>query len=124
MSGEAPSAGNFQLFSKNSEMAGQPEKPPKSIPALEITDAVLADFKEFLRNKRVDFTDEDIKNNVDFIKRRIKQDVFTSSFGIQEGFKVGIQGDTQVLKALEMMPEAKSLMTSGHLSPAALNQIK
>jgi carboxyl-terminal processing protease len=124
LSGEAPSAGNFQLFSKNSEMAGQPEKPPKSIPALEITDAVLADFKEFLRNKRVDFTDEDIKNNVDFIKRRIKQDVFTSSFGIQEGFKVGIQGDTQVLKALEMMPEAKSLMTSGHLSPAALNQIK
>jgi hypothetical protein len=27
----------------------------------------------------------------------------------------------QVLKALEMMPEAKSLMTSGNLSPAAQN---
>jgi carboxyl-terminal processing protease len=124
ISGEVPSAGNFQLLGKNSENADQAGKPPKSIPALEITDAILVDFKEFLKNNRIDFTDEDIKNNVDFIKRRIKQEVFTSSFGLQEGFRVGIQGDTQVLKALEVMPEAKSLMTSGHISPAAQNQTK
>ncbi len=121
-SGQVAAASNFQLPVKNNEVAAPPEKTPKSVPNLEITDAILADFKEFLRDRRIEFTDEDIQSNVDFIKRRIRQEVYTSSFGLQEGFKVAIQGDTQVIKALEMMPEAKLLMTSGRVLPAAQNK--
>jgi carboxyl-terminal processing protease len=130
-SGEVPAAGNFLLPAKNiersdpSERIGQSERTTKPVPSLEITDAILADFKKFLREDRhIDFTNEDIQNNLDFIKRRIKQEVYTSNYGIQEGFKVGIQGDIQVLKALEMIPEAKSLMTSGRLAPTAQNPSK
>jgi carboxyl-terminal processing protease len=130
-SGEVPAARNFQSPEKNnerteqSERISQPERTNKSVPSLEITDAILDDFKKFLREDRhVDFTNEDIQNNVDFIKRRIKQEFYTSSFGIQEGFKVGILGDSQVLKALEMIPEAKSLMASGRLVPTAQNPSK
>ena len=118
-SGQVPAASNFQMPIKNDEIATSSEKAPKSIPNLEITDAILADFREYLTERRVEFTNEDIQNNVDFIKRRIKQEVYTSSFGLQEGFKTAIQGDSQVLKALEMMPEAKLLMTSGRVTPAA-----
>jgi carboxyl-terminal processing protease len=119
-SGEVPGAGNFQLPAKNNEHIS--EKAAKSVPSLEITNAILDDFKKFLREDRhIDFTNEDIQNNVDFIKRRIRQEIYTSNFGIQEGFKIGIQGDNQVLKALEMIPEAKSLMMSGRLLPAAQN---
>jgi carboxyl-terminal processing protease len=124
-SGEVAAASNFKLPLKNDETETPPERAPKSIPALDITDAILADFKEFLRNDRhIDFTDVDIQNNVDFIKRRIRQEVFTSSFGLQEGFRIAIQGDTQVLKALDVMPEAKLLMTSGRTSPASQNAVK
>ena len=77
----------------------------------------MDDFKAFLRCRHVELTDEEIQNNVDFIKRRIKQEVYTSSFGMQEGFKIAIQGDTQVVKALEALPEAKQLMTTGRLTP-------
>jgi carboxyl-terminal processing protease len=115
-SGQVPGAVNFRLQNQGSN--------PKSIPNLEITDSILADFKTFLHGLNVDFTDEDFQKNVDFIKRRIRQDVFTSLFGLQEGFRVAIQGDTQVLKALEVMPEAKLLMTSGRTTPAAQNSIK
>lgn len=118
-SGQVPAASNFQMPINNDEIATSSEKAPKSIPNLEITDAILADFREYLTERRVEFTNEDIQNNVDFIKRRIKQEVYTSSFGLQEGFKTAIQGDSQVLKALEMMPEAKLLMTSGRVTPAA-----
>jgi carboxyl-terminal processing protease len=93
-------------------------KGPKVAAKLEITDAILDDFKEFLRSRNVEFTNEDIQTNLEFIKRRIKQEVYISNFGLQEGFKIGIQGDTQVLKALELMPEAKQLMTTGHFSAA------
>ncbi len=112
-SGQVPGAANFQLNSQ--------EKSSKSIASLEITDAILADFKNFLREKQVDFTEDDIQKNVDFIKRRIRQEIFTSNFGLQEGFRIAIQGDTQVLKALEVMPEAKLLMTSGKTSSTAQN---
>ncbi len=116
-SGQVPAASNFQLPLKNEEVSAPASKAPKATPKFEITDAIIEDFKEFLRSRKLDFTDEDIQNNVDFIKRRIKQEVYTSSFGLQEGFKVAIQGDTQVLKALEVLPEAKALMATGRIPP-------
>jgi carboxyl-terminal processing protease len=115
-SGEVPSAPNFK--------AQNDEKSAKAIPSLEVTDSILADFKYFLREHQIEFTDEDFQANVDFIKRRILQEVYTSRFGLQEGFRIAIQGDTQVLKALEEMPEAKALMTSGRVTPTAQNSIR
>jgi carboxyl-terminal processing protease len=123
-SGQVPAASNFKMPIEDSEISASSEKTPKSIPNLEITDAILADFKAYLTERRVEFTDEDVRNNVDFIKRRIRQEVYTSSFGLQEGFKAAIQGDSQVLKALEVMPEAKLLMTSGRIAPAADNSAR
>ncbi len=123
-SGQVPAASNFQMPVENEEIGAPAKKAPKSIPDLEITDAILADFKAYLKEKNVEFSDEDVRNNVDFIKRRIKQEVYTSSFGLQEGFRAAIQGDSQVLKALEVMPEAKLLMTSGRLTPAADNSAR
>ena len=81
----------------------------------------------FLREHQIEFTEGDIQNNVDFIKRRIRQEVFTSLFGLQEGFRIAVQGDNQVVKALEVMPQAKQLMTSGRTTaatPAAENSVR
>lgn len=115
-SGQVPSAANFDRKNQADN--------PKSIPTLEITDSILQDFKQFLRDLKIEFTDEDIQKNVDFIKRRIRQEVFTSLFGLQEGFRVAVQGDNQVQKALEVMPTAKMLMTSGRTAPAEPNPIR
>jgi len=120
-SGQVAAASNFQLPMKNEEVNTSASKSSRPVPKLEITDAIMDDFKAFLQSRHVELTDEEIQNNVDFIKRRIKQEVYTSSFGMQEGFKVAIQGDTQVVKALEALPEAKQLMTTGRLTPAAQN---
>jgi carboxyl-terminal processing protease len=121
-SGEVPSARNFKSLAESEKHNDRSEGTANPLPSLEITDAILDDFKNYIREDRhIDFVNEDIQNNVDYIKRRIKQEVYTSSFGIEEGFKVGIQGDAQVLKALEMIPEAKTLMTSGRLVPAGKN---
>jgi len=45
----------------------------------------------------------------DWIKRKIKQEVFMSSFGQQEGFKVLLESDPQVQKAVDAIPEARAL---------------
>ncbi len=120
-SGEVASASNLQLPIKNDEVSVDGSKPSKALLELEINDAILEDFKEYLKNRNIEFTQEEVSDNVDFINRRIRQEIFTSSFGLQEGFRVAIQGDTQVLKALEVMPQAKSLMMSSRTTPSALN---
>jgi carboxyl-terminal processing protease len=120
-SGEVPSAEAFRLPAFDEEV---PERTgtAKALPDLEITTGILDEFRKYLRDElQVDFSDDDVSNNVDFIKRRIRQEAYNSSFGIQEGFKIGIQGDNQVLKALDVMPEAKSLMLSGRIVPQSQN---
>jgi carboxyl-terminal processing protease len=124
-SGQVPAAKEFAIQPQNDDITGTPEKSRKSIPNFEITDTVLSNFKSFLVERKIDFTDADIQNNVDFIKRRIRYEVYTSLFGLQEGFRVSVEGDMQVLKALEVMPEAKSLMTSSRTNaPAQENTIR
>jgi hypothetical protein len=46
---------------------------------------------------------------LDWIKRKIKQEVFMSTFSQQEGFKVLLEADPQVQKAVEAIPEARAL---------------
>jgi len=117
-SGQVPAASGLKLPLKSEEVE---VSRPSAIPELEISEAILEDFKQYLRTRGVDFQESDIQENIDFIKRGIKQQVYTSSFGLQEGFKIAIQGDVQVKKALEVLPEAKVLMKTGRLSPVAQN---
>ncbi len=123
-SGEVPAASNFQIPARSIEFSAAAGKVPRTLPNLEITDAILEDFKKYLVERRVEFAEEDIKSNEDFIKRRIRQEVYTSSFGLQEGFKAAVAGDSQVLKALDVMPEAKLLMAPGILPPTAQNPVR
>jgi carboxyl-terminal processing protease len=117
-SGQNPAIGKFPLPVVNEEANAKGPKTNGAAPQFEITDAILSDFESFLQERNLDFTKEDIQNNLEYIKRRIKQEIYTSSFGIEAGFKVAVEGDTQVLKALEVMPEAKSLMATGQVIPA------
>lgn len=115
-SGQAPAASTINLPIKSDEVKPAAARDVAAAAAkFEVTPAILDDFKEFLKSRNVEFTPQDISGNVEFIKRRIKQEVFNSAFGLQEGFKIAIQGDTQVQKALELMPEARTLMTTGKL---------
>jgi carboxyl-terminal processing protease len=115
-------ASDFQVPVKNNELPATGAKAGSSLAKFEVTDAILDDFKTFLRSKKVEFTDADLRGDLDFIRRRIKQEVFNSTLGLQEGFKVAIQGDNQVLKALEVMPEAKTLMATGRVTSASQPQ--
>ena len=47
--------------------------------------------------------------NQDWIKRKIKQEIFMSAFGQQEGFKVLLEADPQVQKAVDSIPQARAL---------------
>jgi len=115
-SGEVLSARDFRLPDEAAGGSGQTArgKNVNTASVFEITGEIFRDFRQFLKDRNIEFTEEDLTANADFIKRQIRQGVVTSHFGIQEGFKIGVEGDNQVQKALDEMPDAKALMISGH----------
>ena len=66
-------------------------------------------FREYLTKHNVRYTEPDMAENQDWVKRKIKEEVFFSAFGMQEGFKVMLAADPQVQKAVEAIPQARAL---------------
>jgi len=113
-SGEVSTAQNFKLTDEtDTAIKTERLKNLNSVSGFIITEEIFSDFRQFLRDRNIEFTEEDLATNADYIKRQIMQGVFTSHFGIQEGYKISVEGDNQVQKALAEMPAAKALMTSG-----------
>jgi carboxyl-terminal processing protease len=72
-------------------------------------DAVMGEFRKFLDKQKISFTEADISENLDWIKRKIKRELFISVYGLEEGYKVELENDVQVQKAIEVIPQARAL---------------
>src|SRR6201987_995891 len=72
-------------------------------------DTAMKEFREYLAKKNVHYTEPEVSENLDWIKRKIKQEVFMSVYGQQEGFKVELEADPQVQKAVDSIPQARAL---------------
>lgn len=75
----------------------------------QVDDAVLQDFRKFLDNEKIPYTEADFAGVQDWISSHIKAELFVSAFGQQEGLKVQAESDPQILKSLELLPQAKEL---------------
>lgn len=74
-----------------------------------VDDAVMAEFRRYLDKQNIRYTEADIQENLEWLQRKIKREIFLSEYGQAESFKVEIEGDLQVQKAIEMIPEARAL---------------
>ncbi len=82
---------------------------PKVTRSFEVTEAVLNEFRHYLDQKNVPYSEAEIQGNRDWIARKIKKELFMSVFGIDEAFRVELDFDPQVAKAIEVIPEARAL---------------
>jgi carboxyl-terminal processing protease len=74
-----------------------------------VDDAVMNDFRRYLDKQHIPYTDPDIQANLSWIKWKIKREVFTSAFNVDSGYKVELQEDVQVQKAIDLIPQARAL---------------
>src|SRR5438067_1180174 len=75
----------------------------------QVNDAVLQDFRKFLDGEKITYNEADIVGVQDWIASHIKAELFVSELGQQEGLKVQAESDPQVVKALDLLPQAKEL---------------
>ncbi|MBI1745624.1 MAG: S41 family peptidase [Acidobacteria bacterium] len=107
LSGKVSGAGRFARMASSGELT-----PEQASQSLSLSEPLLEDFKAFLKEKSIDFSDKDFTSNLVSVKRNIQREIFTSLFGMHEGFKVVAEGDEQLLKGIELLPEAEKLMAT------------
>ncbi|MGA8675280.1 MAG: S41 family peptidase [Candidatus Acidiferrales bacterium] len=77
-----------------------------------VNDDVIAQFRKYLDQQKIKYTEDNIQANLAWLKWQIKREVFTSYFGLTDGYKVELQDDPQLEKAVELIPQAKALYTN------------
>jgi len=75
----------------------------------EVSDAVFKEFQDFLSAHEVKCSAAELAENLDWVKRKIKGEVFLSTFGSQESLKVELEADRQVQASIEAVPQARAL---------------
>ncbi len=75
----------------------------------EVSAPVMQDFKKFLNEEKVTYTDADLSQAGDWVKTHIKSEIFIDLYGQEEGLKVSAEDDPEVLKALDLLGQAKQL---------------
>lgn len=77
--------------------------------SFEVDDAVMQDFRKSLDDESIPYTQADLLDNADWLKSNIKAEIFVDAFGEDEGLKVRAETDPEVVKALDLLPQAKAL---------------
>ena len=77
----------------------------------QVDDAVMNQFKKYLGEKGIDFTEADISANLDWLKAHIRQEIVNIEFGQEQGLRVLADWDPMIQKALTYLPEAQALET-------------
>lgn len=76
---------------------------------LQISDQTLLLFKEYMQEKKLVFGDEEFETSKDIIRNRLKQDLYSTILGDREGYRIALELDSQVQKAVELIPQAQTL---------------
>jgi carboxyl-terminal processing protease len=75
----------------------------------EVDATVIDQLKKYLDQQHIKYSAADIQDNLPWLKWEIKREVFTSVFGLNEGYRVELQNDVQLDKAETLVPQAKAL---------------
>jgi carboxyl-terminal processing protease len=75
----------------------------------EVDEPVLQAFRKFLNDQKVVYTEADLASITEWVKTRIKSEIYVDAFGQEEGLKVSAENDPEVLRALDLMSQAKQL---------------
>ena len=84
-----------------------------------ITDAVLAAFRQFVRERpSLQVAEVDLGRSAEVIRRRIRAEVVTAAYGIEAAEQYLIESDPQAIRAVEEIPRARQLLDRARLFPA------
>lgn len=85
----------------------------------EVSDALLEEFKAYLQSKEIPCREEEFASNIEFVRRQLKYEHALARTGLEEAHKIFLEGDQQVLRALELLPQARALFAKAEKTVAS-----
>jgi len=76
----------------------------------QVTNEVWADFKQFLDQRKLRYTEEDLAQSREAAAHEILEEVLQQAYGEGEARRRSMTWDPQVQKALELVPKAEQLL--------------
>jgi carboxyl-terminal processing protease len=86
-------------------------------PDFEVTDAMLAEFKQIVQKSPIPFDQEAWQKDLEFIKAMIHREIDMDLFGVAAAYQNAAKRDPQIQYALGLFPEAQQLLDSGRRAP-------
>jgi tRNA(Ile)-lysidine synthase TilS/MesJ len=71
----------------------------------------MTEFQAFLDKRKIAWTPADLEADRDRLRTEIRQAIASTLWGMDEGYKVLMETDRQMQRALELFPEAQQLAT-------------
>ncbi len=78
--------------------------------SFQTTPAVLEDFREYLARHQIRAPEEYWSKDLDYLKLRIKSELFNLVFGLARGDEVITKGDAQVERAASLFPKVPQIL--------------
>jgi carboxyl-terminal processing protease len=75
-----------------------------------VDDAMLADFRAYLDQRKLRYTEADLKANREALSRLIQEEILRQAFGEAEVRRRTMAWDPQLQKALDLVPKAEELL--------------
>jgi carboxyl-terminal processing protease len=89
--------------------------------SFEASASVLASFRDFLIKRRIRVPEEYWKPDQEYLKLRIKTELFNLVFGLTRGDELEVKGDPQVQKAASLFPQIPDLLRPPGAQPANIH---
>lgn len=84
-----------------------------------VSEAVYAAFKQYAANK-YKIPAAQIDREREFVERMLRTELITAAFGTQTSSQVFNEYDTQLLKAIDLLPQAKQLAIQGERAKSSI----
>ena len=107
----------FFNFAKHYMVNHHPSK------SFEADDVVMQDFRKFLDSEKIPYTEGDLLESNDWIRSNIKSEIFVDAYGQEVGMQVKAEADPEVVKALDLLPQAKALADNARKVVAERTQL-
>ena len=104
VAGKIPGLENYRADRQNQSLTVAPG-------AFPVNDKLFEAFRNYtVADKLSGLSAENLNSQVEFAKTRIREELATANYSNEAGIQVLLEVDPQILKAVEVMPEARRMM--------------
>ena len=106
VAGKVAGLENFKVEKQNFKPTLQPNE-------FSVSDKVFEAFRAYaVADKRNGLSSENITGQSEYARRRLREEIATANYSTEAGVQVLLEADPQVLKAIDIMPQASEMVVS------------